>query len=382
MKFSSSSFFHLIMFWQILKLLKVLNFKGSKCLTQLPNFLRLPHLEMLILEDCTSLVDIHESIGHLEKLVLLNLQGCENLKNLPESISNLYSLETLNLSDCIKIDKLPNQLGNMVALTELHADGTAIKQLPYSFSLLKKLKTLSLHGWKGQSSESWMSRFWSWISPKCTEPINLLPISVSGLCSLRKLNLGCCNLSDDEIPIDLGSLSSLEELNLSGNKFRSLPRCIGRIAKLSYLVLRGCRSLQSISELPASLRSLEADGCSSLQSLPNVPNQESSRTSFYMDNCYSLAYDFRKSLLQVLSLSLSLSFFFFTMHVNCFFFRNSTCPIVVTGIVTLSSLVVRFQIGSAIREVDLIRYPFKCLPLQRVKSRGYFFVLFGHPKNK
>jgi Leucine-rich repeat (LRR) protein len=86
------------------------------------------------------LVEVHESIGLMKKLVLLNLQGCKNLKNLPENIFNLESLETLNLSFCIKIDKLPKQLGNMIALTELLADETAIEQLPYSFGLLKKLR--------------------------------------------------------------------------------------------------------------------------------------------------------------------------------------------------------------------------------------------------
>ncbi|XP_062165020.1 disease resistance protein RPV1-like isoform X2 [Alnus glutinosa] len=283
----------------VLNKLKVLNLKGSKCLTQSPNFLALPHLEILILKGCTSLVEVHESIGHLEKLVLLNLQGCKNLKNLPESISNLYSLETLNLSGCIKIDKLPKHLGNIIALTELLANGTAFRKLPHFFWFFNQLKIVSLSGCKAQSSRSWMSSFLSWISPKCKKPINLLRIS--GLCCLTDLNLGGCNLFEDEIPMAFGSLSSLKNLDLSRNKFCSLPRCIGGLPKLDHLLLHGCTSLQSISELPASLVHLYAEGCSSLQRLPNVSNQESLHTSFYMDNCYSLAYDFRKSLLQYLS---------------------------------------------------------------------------------
>jgi Leucine-rich repeat (LRR) protein len=263
---------------------------------------------MLILEGCTSLVEVHESIGHLKKLVLLNLQGCENLKNVPESLSNLYSLETLNLSDCLKIDKLPEQMGNMIILTELLADGTDIKQLPYSFVLLKKLKTLSLSGCKGQFLESWMSHFLSWFSRKCLEPVNLLPTFVSGgLCCLTNLNLSDCNLYADGIPNDLESLSLLKKLFLSRNNFRSLPRCIGRLPKLDILELGECTSLQSISELPASLESLVAMGCSSLQRLPNMPNQERLCTNFDLECCNSLAYDFRKSLAQVHSLSRSLS---------------------------------------------------------------------------
>jgi Leucine-rich repeat (LRR) protein len=139
------------------------------------------------------------------------------------------------------------------------------------------------------------------ISPKCRKPINLLPTSVSELCSLRKLNLNGCNLFEDRIPIDLGSLPSLEELNLSRNNFRSLPHCIGRLPKLDILRLNEYTSLQLISELPASLSTLYASGCSSLQRLPNVPNQERLLAYFHLESCDSLAYDFRKSLLQVFS---------------------------------------------------------------------------------
>jgi hypothetical protein len=67
-------FFHLILFWQVLNKLKVLNLEGSKCLIRSPNFLQVPHLEILILEGCTSLIEVHESIGDLKKLVFLNLQ--------------------------------------------------------------------------------------------------------------------------------------------------------------------------------------------------------------------------------------------------------------------------------------------------------------------
>ncbi|XP_059445303.1 disease resistance protein RPV1-like, partial [Corylus avellana] len=298
---------------KILNKLKALNLKGSKCLTRSPNFLQLPHLEILILEGCTSLIEVHESIEHLKKLVLLNLQGCKNLKNLPESISNLRSLKTLNLSDCIKIDKLPKQLGNMVALVELLADRTAVKQLPYSFGLLKNLKTLSLSGCKGQSSRSWMSRFVSSISPKFMKPIYLLPTSVSGLCSLTELNLGGCNLFEDEIPIDLGSLSSLKYLYLSRNNFRTLPHCIGELPQLYYLSLKDCANLELISKLPTSLTKLDARGCSSLQRFPDVPNQGSLCADFFLDSSDSLAYDLRKNLLQYMSKLSTGSYFSFKL---------------------------------------------------------------------
>jgi Leucine-rich repeat (LRR) protein len=252
------------LFWQKLNRLKVLNLKNSKFLTKIPNFSQVPILEILILEGCTSFVELHKSIGNLKRLVLLNLEGCQNLRNLPGSISNLKSLQILNLSGCLKLDRLPEQLGNMMALKELHADKTAITQLPASFGVLKNLETVSLSGCKGQSSKSLLSRFSSWISPKSSNPTHSLSASIYGLCSLtrlKELNLNDCNLSEDGFPIDLGCLSSLENLDIGRNNFLILPHCIGHLPKLTRLYLSGCTSLQSILELPKSLVKLDARDC-------------------------------------------------------------------------------------------------------------------------
>jgi Leucine-rich repeat (LRR) protein len=311
--------------------LKVLNLSNSKDLTKSPNFLQVPHLEILILEGCTNLIEVHESIGHLEGLVLLNLEGCKKLRDLPTSICNLISLEILNLCGCLKLDKLPEQLGNMIALKELLADRTAIKQLPSSLGLLKNLKTVLLSGYEGESSNSWLSCFSSWISPKSSVCKSLLPASVSRLCLLKRLYLRQCNLSEDGFPIDLGSLSSLRDLNLSGNDFRNLPNCISQLPKLAYLYLNECTTLQSISGLPPSLGIVYADDCTSLERLSVLPNVKSRQFFFlrnchklveiqglvslepssiiHMEGCNNLAYDFTESLLQVCSLSLFLRCF-------------------------------------------------------------------------
>jgi len=316
-------------FPQIFNKLKVLNLSNSKYLTKSPDFSQVPQLEILILEGCISLVQVHESIGNLKRLISLNLKGCKNLRNLPRSISSLKSLETFNLSGCLKVDKLPEELGNMMALTELLADGTAIKQLPSSFGLLKNLKNLVLSGCKEQSSKSWLSLLSSWMSPKSLNPVSLLPTSISGLRSLTALDLSERNLYEDEIPIDLGSLSSLRDLNLSGNNFRNLPDCIRRLPKLYFLWLGKCTTLQSISGFLASVRFLDASGCTSMERLLILPNHKS-RQVIVLCNCYklteiqglenleftsivhmggrnNLAYDFRSYLQVPLSLSLFLS---------------------------------------------------------------------------
>ncbi|XP_035541451.1 disease resistance protein RUN1-like [Juglans regia] len=304
----------------ILQKLKILNLSYSKNLTKSPCFIQVPHLEMLIFEGCTSLVEVHESIGHLERLVLLNLEGCKNLKNLPRSIPNLVSLETLNLTGCLKLDKLPEQLGNMIALRELLADRTAIKQLPSSVGLLKNLKIVSLSACEGEPSNSWFSCFSLWMSPKSSICSSLLPASISALCFLQRLVLRQCNLSEDGFPVNLGSLFFLRDLDLSRNDFRYLPYCISQLPKVLYLYLNECSTLQSISGLPANVRVVYANDCTSVERLSLLSNVES-RCFFFLKNCHklveieglesletssvihmegcnNLAYDFRNSLLQ------------------------------------------------------------------------------------
>jgi Leucine-rich repeat (LRR) protein len=316
---------------QLFEKLKFLNFSHSHYLTRTPNFARLPYLEKLILKDCTSLYEVHQSIGDLTNLVLVNLKDCRSLESLPKSFYRLKSLQTLILSGCSKIDNLADELGQMESLTTFLADNTAIRQVPCTIVQLKNLKYLSLCGCKGSPSKSLPSLFWSWISPrKSPKSVNLLPASLQGLNSLKDLYLRDCNLSDDAIPKDLGSLCSLRSLDLQNNHFHSLPSSLGGLSKLQTLTLDSCTKLQSIPDLPPSLNSLYARNCIALERMPNLSNisnmEALSLTNcnklveipgldkllrsirvIHMEGCSNITNTFKQSILQVLSLSLSLS---------------------------------------------------------------------------
>ncbi|KAM2576665.1 hypothetical protein TB2_002411 [Malus domestica] len=64
------------------------------------------------------------------------------------------------------------------------------------------------------------------------------------------LDLRYLNLCEGAVPEDIGYLSSLEEFNLSGNNFVTLPESIRRLSKLSVLYLENCKSLRQLSVLP------------------------------------------------------------------------------------------------------------------------------------
>ncbi|CAL5417676.1 unnamed protein product [Camellia sinensis] len=257
------------------KSLKILNLNNSKCLTKSPIFCALSMLEELQLERCTSLMELHESIGLLDKLVYLNLKDCMNLRFLPGSICKLKSVERLNLTGCTKLEEFPEHLGHMESLTELLADGTIIKQLPFSIGLLKNLRRLSLKGCNRQfTTKSWFSLILSWLlQRKNAHSIRFLPSSISSLCSLTKLDLNYRNLSEGDFPADLRSLSSLRVLDLGGNNFRNLPHGFNHLSKLEDLSLDNCTSLQSISDLPPNLCTIYACNCSSLEKISDLPRR-------------------------------------------------------------------------------------------------------------
>ncbi|XP_059653238.1 uncharacterized protein LOC132300245 [Cornus florida] len=90
--------------------------------------------------------------------------------------------------------------------------------------------------------------------------------------SLSILNLSGFNLSDDAIPKDLGSLSPLQNLDLSRNLICSIPESIKCLTMLHRLDSKYYPKLQLLPELPMSLRSLELLECRSLEMITNLPN--------------------------------------------------------------------------------------------------------------
>ena len=295
-----------------LKELIFLNLEGCKMLNSFPSSIHMESLQILILSGCsklkifpevqgemgnlselyldgTAIRELPSSIEHLNGLVLLNLANCNQLENLPESIGKLTSLQTLKLYGCSKLKKCPDELGSLQCLEELNADGTAIEEVPPSITLLSKLKVLSLAGCKGGVSMSWnlVLSFWSSLPRK-----HLRLPSLLGLNSLRSLNLSDCGLLEGALPTDLASLSSLQNLDLSRNSFITVPGSLSQLSRLQNLILKHCKSLQSLPELPSSIETLDCDDCTSLESFSCPSRAYASRRSggftFKFSNCFRI----------------------------------------------------------------------------------------------
>ncbi|KAI5593651.1 hypothetical protein BDE02_03G027700 [Populus trichocarpa] len=211
----------------------------------------------------------------LDNLVVLDMQysnlkelwkgkkGCWSLKILPESIGNVKSLETLNISGCSQLEKLPEHMGDMESLTKLLADGIENEQFLSSIGQLKYVRRLSLRGYSSAPPSSL-------ISAGVLNWKHWLPTSFEWR-SVKGLKLSNRSLSDRATNcVDFRGLFALEELDLSGNKFSSLPSGIGFLPKLGFLSVRACKYLVSIPDLPSSLRCLGASSCKSFFFLKDV----------------------------------------------------------------------------------------------------------------
>jgi len=203
---------------------------------------------------------VHQSIGHSTSLVFLNLKGCCSLKTLPESFGNVKSLETMNIYGCSQLEKLPEGMGDMKFLTELLADGIRTEQFLFSIGQLKYVKRLSLRGCSLAPPicsliSAGVSNLKRWLSTSFTQwrLVKYLKLSNGGL-SDRATNC-----------VDFRGMFSLEVLDLSENKFSSLPSGIGFLPKLRCLVVKTCEYLVSIQDLPSSLCLLDASYCELLE---------------------------------------------------------------------------------------------------------------------
>ncbi|CAL5342764.1 unnamed protein product [Camellia sinensis] len=215
--------------------LRIMNLSHSTYLTKSPDFTGVPNLERLILEGCTSLVNLHPSIVVVRRLICLNLKDCKNLKSLPCGIQLEY-LEVFIVSGCSKLDNISVSMGYMRCLSKLRLDGTGISELPPSVRHLTNLGFISLRNCKNLRS---------------------IPDSICQLKALEDLNLsGCSKL--DKLPQDVGDLDCLKVLRADWTAIRQLPSSIGLLKKLRILSLQGCKGMASNSWsslfLPSILR--------------------------------------------------------------------------------------------------------------------------------
>ncbi|KAL8262620.1 hypothetical protein R6Q59_023969 [Mikania micrantha] len=190
---------------RLLGSLKILDLSFCELLHSVGGFYLLPALERLILKNCTSLIEVCESIEQCNELVHIDLSYCCKLNKLPKSLCKLSKVQKLSLDGCISL-------------------GTQIQ--------------------KGN--------------------VNVIPSDskfflISLPRSLRTLSLANSNLSNECFPMDLSCLAMLKELRLDGNPIVSMPGCVRTIPMLEMLGMENCDKLILIEHPPCTLKELKVD---------------------------------------------------------------------------------------------------------------------------
>ncbi|KAL6224295.1 hypothetical protein ACLB2K_003150 [Fragaria x ananassa] len=250
-----------------------INLSYCQYLTKVSDLSGIPDLQSLMLGFCLNLVEVHPSVGFLDRLNCLDLRLCRRLETVPmevrwksmrsllvpycgrlenfinivheiESIKTLLlcysgikelhswigrctSLEHLDLVGT-PIKQLPSTIGNLTSVTVLRLSVTLLKELPDSIGCLTSLVTLDASG----------------------SLIEVLPSSIGDLTSLRELYMFKTPLK--ELPSSIGNLTSLKELRLNNTLIEKLPPSVGNLTSLESLEL----SKTPLKELPSSIGSL------------------------------------------------------------------------------------------------------------------------------
>ena len=191
-----------------LESLEIFNLSYCSRLKKFPKIVgNMSRLWRLDLEN-TTIKDL--SVEHLTGLTKLDLRDCKNLSSLSNASCSLSSLQYLNSYGCSKLDKLPKNLGNIEGLVELSVGRTAIRRLPPSIVLLKKLYILDLSCCKDLQ-----------LLPAL--PLNIKDISVDGCTSLETLPIR----PEDDFHLSLSLLNCFKLIENQGhgsNIFLTVPR--------------------------------------------------------------------------------------------------------------------------------------------------------------
>ena len=189
-----------------------MNFNFCKNITKVPDLSVIaPNIKKLELYNCINLVEIHQSVGLLEKLEYWDLNYCQNLKT-------FYLFGQESLEQGTERLALLSSIGYLTALRDLALSLKYVKDVPSSISYSQSLRSLCLFGCKE--------------FPKVMDTPACFP-------NLESLIISCSNIT-------------------------ILPEIGIIFPKLKFLELDRCWNLPKIPRLPHCIQEVDARGCDSL----------------------------------------------------------------------------------------------------------------------
>ncbi|XP_061369750.1 uncharacterized protein LOC133312550 [Gastrolobium bilobum] len=271
--------------------MRVLNFNGCHCVTEIPDVSGVPNLEELSFECCDNLIKIHKSVGFLNKLKILNADGCKKFRSFPPI--ELTSLEKLQLSCCPCLENFPEILEKMENIWHLEIRDTSIKELPFSIQNLTRLHYLKLRRcgvFQLPRSILMMRDFRNFNFVECEGLLISKQdegVSLSVFKNTSDIHISKCNMSDEFIRKGLPLFFNMQRLRLSQCNLTSLPACIKECLFLTEIELFVCENFWEIGGIPPNLETFEAYNCDSLKDL-DLTLFPGCLTTLILRNCENL----------------------------------------------------------------------------------------------
>ncbi|KAK9933095.1 hypothetical protein M0R45_020304 [Rubus argutus] len=228
-----------------------IDLSDCKYLTKVSDLSGIPNVQTLDLQNCKNLVEVHHSVGFLDKLESFILNGCSSLTIFPTT-GCWKSLKYLWLQNCIMLESFIEIVIKIQSIEELFLRGSGIKELPSGIGhLMTSLRELSLFD----------------------SPIKELPSSIGYITSLRGLDVSESLIK--ELPSSIGYLTFLRELNVSRTLIEELPSSIGSLIGLECLIVERCEYLRNVPHSIYGglqhLTHLNLSWCPKLVTFPNRP---------------------------------------------------------------------------------------------------------------
>lgn len=118
-------YIYIYIFMQGCQNLSVMKFDSCELITQIPDVSCLPNLTEMTFSGCENLVEVHDSVGFLDKLRILRGDNCPKLRTFPTIKGT--SLEILDLSYCPILQSFPKVLREAKNMTHLSLDDTDLE---------------------------------------------------------------------------------------------------------------------------------------------------------------------------------------------------------------------------------------------------------------